>query len=120
MAKLTKVIGMKSVLNKMKKATKNCGKRFQRGASKAALYLERKATEVVPVDEDILRPGVFTRNVGGEGFKADIIVSYGPNEYAVYVHEDKNAQHKPGKQYKFLEQPAKDNKPELLRIVAKG
>ena len=120
MAKLVKVTGMPSVIAKMKRATKGYGKRFERGAKKAALFLERKATEVVPVDKDILRPGVETRNVGGSGFKADVIVTYGPNEYAVYVHEDMNAKHKPGKTAKFLEQPALDNKDELFKMVAKG
>jgi hypothetical protein len=120
MAKMITITGMPQVLVKMRRATKKLGKKFQRGASKAALFLERKATEVVPVDLDTLRPGVATRNVGGSGFKADVIVTYGPNEYAVYVHEDMNAKHKPGKTAKFLEQPALDNKNELFKIVAKG
>jgi len=120
MARLIKIKGMPKILRNMKKATKNFGQQFERGAKKAALFLERKATEVVPVDKDILRPGVETRNVGGDGFKADVIVTYGPNEYAVYVHEDMKAKHKPGKTAKFLEGPAKDNKDELFKIVAKG
>lgn len=120
MAKLIKITGMPKILSNMKKATKDLGKRFQRGAAKGALFLERKATMVVPIDKNILRPGVETRNVGGEGFKTDMIVTYGPNEYAVYVHEDMNAKHKPGKQAKFLEGPAREFKDEIFKIVAKG
>jgi hypothetical protein len=120
MAKLIKISGMPKILSNMKKATKDLGKRFQRGAKKGALYLERQATKIVPVDEDNLRPGVDTRNVGGVGFKTDMIVTYGPNEYSVYVHEDMQARHQPGKKAKFLEGPAKEFKNEIFKIVAKG
>ncbi len=120
MAKLIRVTGMPAVLSKMKAATKKYGRQFERGTKKAALFLERKATEVVPVDKNILRPGVETRNVGGTGFRADLIVTYGPNEYAVYVHEDMNAKHKPGKQAKFLEGPARIFRSEMFKIIAKA
>lgn len=45
-----------------------------------------------------------------------VIVGYTAN-YAVYVHEDMTAQHKPGKQAKFLEQPARENAQEYAKII---
>lgn len=40
--------------------------------------------------------------------------------YAVYVHENMNANHPNGGQAKFLEQPAKEMRKELGQIVAKA
>jgi hypothetical protein len=103
----------------MQRANKGIGKRVERGLKNGALFLQRQSTKVVPIDKNVLRPSVNTRNVGGEGFKTDMVVSY-TTEYAVYVHEDLNAQHKEGKQAKFLEGPARDNKKEIFQIIGKG
>ncbi len=119
MAKLVKITGMKNILRNLDKANKDIGKRVARGLKKGALFLERQATKIVPVDKNILRPGVETKNVGGEGFKTDMVVAY-KAEYAVYVHEDMQAKHKSGKKAKFLEGPAREKKDEIFRIIAKG
>ena len=56
-----------------------------------------------------------------EGFDTDVIVHYGAGaDYAVYVHEDMNARHKPGKTAKYLERPAREKKNEIFKIIAKG
>ncbi|GAG45176.1 unnamed protein product, partial [marine sediment metagenome] len=52
-------------------------------------------------------------------FDADILVSYS-TDYAVYVHENLNARHKPGKSAKYLEKPAREKKSELIKIIRKG
>lgn len=46
----------------------------------------------------------------------DVIVGY-TAEYAVYVHEDMEARHAPGKQAKFLHQPAVELQKELATII---
>lgn len=45
-----------------------------------------------------------------------VVVGYTAN-YAIYVHENLQAQHKDGKQAKFLEQPARELKEEFQRII---
>lgn len=50
---------------------------------------------------------------------ASVIVGY-TAAYAVYVHEDLTAKHKPGKQAKFLEGPARWLRNELQRIIAEN
>lgn len=52
--------------------------------------------------------------------KADVsvIVGYTQN-YAIYVHENLTARHKPGKIAKYLEKPARENANELKRIVVR-
>lgn len=47
------------------------------------------------------------------------VVGYTAN-YALYVHENLEARHEPGKQPKFLEQPARENKDALVEIVKKA
>jgi len=44
---------------------------------------------------------------GRYGRNASVIVGYTAN-YALYVHEDMEARHAPGKQAKYLEQPARE------------
>lgn len=51
---------------------------------------------------------------GGSGDSA--VVGYTAN-YALYVHEDLNARHAPGKQAKYLEQPYRELKPEIPKII---
>lgn len=48
---------------------------------------------------------------------ASVVVGYSAS-YAIYVHEDLTAKHKPGKTAKFLERPARMMKKELQRIIA--
>src|SRR5207247_1020288 len=47
---------------------------------------------------------------------AKVAVGYSTG-YAIYVHEDLEATHKPGKQAKYLEAPAREMKDELAGIV---
>lgn len=121
MAKLVKITGMNQVLNNLKKATNEMGKKAQRGLKKGGLFLQRESQKIVPVDLGLLNKSVKTENIGGSGFDADIVVHYGAGaDYAVYVHEDMDAKHKAGKKAKYLEGPAREKKQEIFKIVAKG
>lgn len=51
-----------------------------------------------------------------EDSDASVVVSFS-TEYAVYVHENLNAHHEPPTQAKFLEQPARELRPELRNVV---
>lgn len=53
------------------------------------------------------------------GFKPDSVVKVGYTaQYAVYVHENLEANHPNGGQAKFLEQPARELQPTLKAIIA--
>jgi hypothetical protein len=121
MAKLFKITGMTQVLANMKKSTVVLGKQMETGLKKGGLFLQRESMKIVPVDLNNLRPSARTDNVGGSGLSADIVVHYGAGaDYAVYVHEDMDAKHKPGKTAKYLERPALEKKNEIFNIIAKG
>lgn len=117
MAKITSISGIDRVLRNLKKSRGTIGASVSRGLKRGGLLLQRESMKIVPVDKNILRSGAFTRNVGGEGFDTDIIVGY-QAEYAVFVHEDEEARHRPGKQAKYLEAPARQFRPEILKIIA--
>ncbi len=73
--------------------------------------------KVVPVDTSALKnsaPNVTRKE--GSGFNTVFIVGYGM-DYAVYVHENINARHKPGKMAKFLEIPARYGRDDMAELV---
>lgn len=48
---------------------------------------------------------------------SSVIVGYEGVNYGIYVHENLEAAHSPGKQAKFLEQPARQYRIELATII---
>lgn len=116
MAGLTGMTGVSKVLAKMKASTVAKAVGVEKGLKDAGLFLQRESQKIVPVDTANLKGGAFTRKVSGSGFDADIVVGY-VADYAVYVHEDLQAKHQSGQQAKYLEQPAREKKGELLRII---
>ncbi len=119
MALVLKITGMNKVLKKMKKAGAGYEQKVERGLKNAGLFVQGESQRIVPVDTTNLKGGAFTRNVGGGGLKTDVVVGY-VADYAVYVHENLDARHKPGKQAKFLESVVRKERSEIFRIIAKG
>jgi len=115
MVMLARVTGMSRILRNLKRFDGNLGIAFERGLKKAGLFLQRESQKIVPVDTSALKNSAFTR-AEGKGFETDVTVGYTQN-YAVYVHENMDARHKPGKQAKFLEQPMNERKNEILAII---
>ncbi len=116
MSKMIRMSGVSSVLGRLKRSKSTTARGVERGLKQGGLFLQRESQLIVPVDTSNLKGGAFTRNVGGGGFDTDIIIGY-VADYAVYVHEDLQARHQPGKQAKFLEQPAREKKGEIIRII---
>lgn len=116
MAGMVQISGMNRVLAGLKASKLATAAGAERGLKQGGLFLQRVSQKIVPVDKDILKPSADTRNVGGKGFDADIVVSFS-TEYAVYVHEDLQAKHKTGKQAKYLEEPARTKRGEIIRII---
>jgi len=88
------------------------------GLLRAGLLLQRESQNVVPIDTGVLRGSAATRLDDTEDGPM-VTVSYS-TEYAVYVHEDLQARHKPGKIAKYLEKPMRDNRRKLINIVNKA
>lgn len=56
------------------------------------------------------------KNLAGKGQPGKVKVSYA-TDYAVYVHEDMQANHPNGGQAKYLEQPAREMRADLMEGV---
>lgn len=147
MANLGNVSGLPTVLRNLRRAGDRIAAGVQRGLTKGGLYLQAKSMDIVPVQLGTLKATAFTRNVGGQGFNADIVVGYN-TDYAVFVHEDLTKAHgqefnikhadeiaaaagtprgtaKGGmfprpenQQAKFLERPMRQYRREIIGIVA--
>ena len=76
-------------------------------AEAALALLESK--ELVPVDTSALKQSGNLRPISVQGNAVEVVIGYGgvAAPYAVEVHENLEARHKPGKSAKFLEIPVK-------------
>jgi len=76
-------------------------------AEAALALLESK--ELVPVDTSALKQSGNLKPLRVEGKAVEVVIGYGgvAAPYAVEVHENLEARHKPGKSAKFLEIPVK-------------
>jgi hypothetical protein len=116
---LAKVTGVSNVIRNLKKANVKIGNGLSKGLKRGGLFLQRESQLIVPVDLGILNKTANTVNIGGEGFATDIVVHYGDGvNYAIFVHEDLEARHKPGKTAKYLEKPAREKRREILNIIS--
>lgn len=78
----------------------------------AALWKEgnaimTQAKAITPVDTATLKNSGLVTLPEIQGTSVEVTLAFGgaASNYAVYVHEDPDASHKPPTQYKFLEQP---------------
>jgi hypothetical protein len=118
MANVSKIIGVAKVLKNLKIVDEKVGVGIERGCLRGGLFLQGESQRIVPVDTGNLKNGARTRNIGGQGYKADVVVEY-LAEYAVAVHENLQASHKSGKRAKYLEEPARLFRKEIIGIINK-
>jgi hypothetical protein len=73
-----------------------------------ATVVLNESKKLVPVDTGALRASGMVEAPKISAAETSVTVSYGGAAagYALYVHEDPNAAHAPGKTFKFLEIPA--------------
>lgn len=124
--------GQKEVLGNLKRQQRALGLRVAVGLKAAGLALQRESQRLVPVDTGNLKASAFTRATGA-GLDTAVTVGY-TAAYAMFVHElvqmrlrgqprigGKGAYWDPAGrgQAKFLEEPARRMKDELLAIVKK-
>lgn len=89
---------------------------FLRGMEMAANYLLNKSLPLVPIEYgDLYRSGNVRAT--GQGHNRQYEIGY-DEEYAIFVHENLLAHHPHG-QAKFLEQPYRENRAYMQRIVAR-
>lgn len=112
------VQGLKRITIALKKHRGAVAKGVRVGLFRGGLFLQRESQKIVPVDLNVLRPSANTR-MEGEGIESAVIVSYS-TDYAVYVHEDMEARHKPGKSAKYLEKPLREKRERIQQIVLNG
>ena len=113
---MTKVTGISKIQSNMATALIRQAAGWERGAKLAGLYVQRESQLIVPVDTGNLKNSAFTRNIGGKGFDADIVVGY-RTDYAVYVHERLDLRHAPGKTAKYLEKIINERRQQILSII---
>ena len=136
---LTHVKGVDKVVKNLKKQNSNMGNTFAVRLKRAGLYLQRQSQKIVPVDTGNLKASAFTRS-RGTGWNTSCWVGY-TAAYAIHVHENLDLRH--GKEYndyyadeiadknnktfrkrgenqqaKFLEQPARQYRKHILKIIA--
>lgn len=111
---LTKINGLRAIERRILANQVRMRRVVVSGLKVGGLLLQRESQKIVPIDKNVLRPSAFTREFPpGSG---TIRVGY-DTEYAVYVHEDLNARHKKGKRAKYLEEPARTKRKEILDAV---
>ena len=131
MAQVATIIGLPQVLKNLSLRAARLQAECAKGLKVAGLMLQRASQLKVPVDTGNLKASAFTR-AEGVGFATQVRVGY-TAEYALYVHELVGMKlkglprRKPHKgrywdpqgrgQAKFLEEPARQMGPELLRVV---
>ena len=114
---MSNVSGVKEIKASIKVLKKAGGKGIERGLKRAGLFLQRESQKIVPIETGTLKGSADTRSKG-RGEKTEVTVGYYDTDYAIYVHENLEARHKPGKQAKFLEEPLRNKRERLREIVA--
>lgn len=109
------VNGVKKIQRAIRKHQHKTAEGLRRGLYKGGLFLQRESQIIVPRDTGDLAESANTR-LEGSGFQVAAIVSY-RTDYALFVHEDLEARHTPGKQAKFLEQPLREKRDRIAAIV---
>lgn len=113
-----KLMGVGRLVRALNTNQKKHQKGMKRGLYRGGLYLQRESQKIVPVDKNVLRNSANTR-VEGSGFTLACYVSYS-TDYAIHVHENLEAQHKPGKQAKYLEEPLRTKREHIRREIRDG
>ena len=109
------ISGIKELQRAFKSVERQNAKGLEIGLKRAGLFLQRESQKIVPVEYGILKNSAFTR-AEGSGFDTVIRVGYEAS-YALFVHENLEARHAPGKQAKFLETPLREKRDEMAAII---
>jgi len=115
-----KVTGISKTILGLEAVSAELGRRFQKGLHKAGQYVKTESGKIVPYRTGALYKSRSNRNIGGQGWKAEQVVSYGNDEvdYAIYQHEREDYYHTPPRTHHYLSKViARQNK--IREIVVK-
>lgn len=146
MGAFLRISGVSNLLKNLQTSANVVNKNIEKGLIKAGVFLQRKSMEIVPVQFGFLKASAYSRLTVSHSNTNTGVVSVGYTAaYAVYVHENLEAAHGraynvkhaedirnpnrshtvksgnfqrgSGQQAKFLEQPARQYRMQLLRII---
>jgi hypothetical protein len=111
-------IGIPNNIRGLKKWNRNMERAAERGVKKATKFLLKETLKVTPKKTGILRDSGKTE-FRGKGKNIEGIVYFDETEapYAIYVHEDLEAYHKPPTTAKFLQKTQYEKRGEISRII---
>ena len=112
------VQGLDVLTEEMKAQEKKFVKKLRAGLGRGGALLLRESLQIVPIDKHFLERSGET-HLEGVGFNSAAVVSYS-TAYAIYVHEDLNARHKPGRTAKYLETPLRTKRKPIQQSVLSG
>ncbi len=107
--------GVQQTLNALELWKTATGKKAEQGLKKAGMFLLRKSQQVCPVDTGALKNS-GRMHTSGSGFNMIVWIEY-LQAYAIYVHENTQAYHRPPTQAKFVEGPMRRYAAQLRKIV---
>ncbi len=116
MAELSKIRGLAKLQKTLKAQTPRQVQKLSRGLYRAGRHLQAASMDIVPVLTGNLKGSADTSPPKVRGTIVEVKVYYTAG-YALYVHENLTARHKPGKQAKFLEGPARTEQPMMKKII---
>lgn len=115
MAKPSLVKGVSELKKTFDKESKYLGKKFEEGLVLFGLIVQAESMRHCPVDTGALRNSHRT-DKSGSGYRTVVKVSC-QTAYAIFVHENLEAFHKPGTWAKFLERALRDKTKEGIRVM---
>jgi len=128
--KLNQVGGLRECLLSLRFCGNKIAADVEVGVIEAGLLLQRESQRLVPIETGALKASAYTRT-DGKGFAAKVSVGFSA-PYAMAVHESvgmvlkgmprpsgigKYWDPQPPAQAKFLEEPSRRLRPEMLRII---
>lgn len=110
------VFGVGPIIARLRKYYDATAKAVEEVTPKACELVKRESQKIVPVDKGDLHDSAFTY-IEGKGFFTEGYVGYW-RHYAIWVHENLENNHAPGKQAQFLVAPLRRLRPRILQMYA--
>ena len=116
-----KVTGVSSVTLGLDASNKILGKKFQRALHVAGQFVKTESGKIVPYDTGALYKTRSNRNIGGTGWKAEQVVSYGNDlvQYAEIQHENEAYHHDAPRTHHYISKIVDGRQSEIRAIIAR-
>lgn len=115
-----KIEGMDQLQAILQKATEGQRTIFADAMRAEAQRIMNESKKIVPVDTGALKTSGRVETPTVTATEIEVVIGYGgpAAPYAEIVHEDPDAQHAPGKTFKYLEIPVMAAKDHFYRVVS--